>query len=125
MNCRTKLTTLNCLSCGERLSKVSPAFFKGDLYAAMDKKSKHFIESSELAVAAFYKGNRSLNKKSGPRNPPLIRLESRKKFKWTVRTWRLKIKRYLRANPMVLNMGAISSGTTNSSEYQSNLSRHL
>lgn len=94
----------NCPSCGTQLSKVSPAFFQGALYETMDKKSKHFIETSELVVAAFYKRNVWFNKKIQGLEPLFYKqARSRKKeFKWTARTWRLKIKRYLKANPMVL-----------------------
>jgi RNase P subunit RPR2 len=91
----------NCKSCGAHLSNVSPAFFKGAIYEAMDKKSKHFIEAGELVVAAFYKGDTWITKKIQDLEP-LFSNQARnrkKEFKWTTRTWRLKIKRHLKGGP--------------------------
>ena len=94
----------NCTSCGVELTKVSPASFKGILYEAMDLKSRKFIKNGGTLIPILYKGTHRFNKDTRAmeesfsmqaRNP-------KNKFKWTARTWRLKIKRYLKANPMVL-----------------------
>jgi hypothetical protein len=83
------------------LTKINPAFFKDDLYEAMDAKSKHFITSGEKLIASFYKENTRFNKEIQELEP-LFSNQARKRkkqFKWAARTWRLKIKQYLKKYP--------------------------
>lgn len=94
----------NCRSCGVQLTKVSPAFFKGVLYEAMDLRSRKFIKDGGTLIPILYKGVYRFNKDTRAMRESFS-MQARNpenKFKWTARTWRLKVKRYLKANPMVL-----------------------
>ena len=91
----------NCPSCGAQLTKINPAFFKDDLYEAMDLKSQYILEAGEQLIAAFYEGTYRFKKEMRDMKP-FFNIQARKqknKFKWTARTWRLKIKRHLKAHP--------------------------
>ena len=91
----------NCPSCGSQLQKISPAFFKGQIYEAMDLKSKRFIESGEFLLAKLYEGTHAITRQ-------IRELElffstqcrnNKMQFKWSAHTWRSKIKRYLKKHP--------------------------
>ena len=92
----------NCPSCGAQLTKINPAFFKEGLYEAMDLKSQSILEAGEQLIAAFYEGTYRFKKEMRDMKP-FFNIQARKrknKFKWTARTWRLKIKRYLKTSPI-------------------------
>ena len=91
----------NCQSCGAQLTKVNPASFKGALYEAMDLKSKKFIKDGGTLIPILYKGTYRFNKNTRAMQESFTMqaIDPKKKFKWTARTWRLKIKRYLKAHP--------------------------
>jgi hypothetical protein len=83
------------------LTKINPAFFKGDLYNAMDFKSQSILEAGEQLITAFYEGTYRFKKEMRDIQP-FFNIQARKrknKFKWTARTWRLKIKRYQKKYP--------------------------
>lgn len=90
----------NCPSCGVQLTKVSPAFFKGALYEAMDLKSRKFIKDGETLIPILYKGAYRFNKDTRAMRESfsMQATDPANKFKWTARTWRLKIKRYLKSH---------------------------
>ena len=94
----------NCPSCGSLRAKISPAFFRDQLYEAMDLRSKRFIESGEFLLTTLYKGTHAVTRELREQEPSFSKQcrSNKIQFKWTARTWRLKVKRYLKVNPMVL-----------------------
>lgn len=91
----------HCSSCGELLTKVSPATFKGALYKVMDPVSQYFIKIGKFFIDELYKGNYIFNEEiEAMRDNFVMREKIRKNnFKWTAHTWRTKIKRYQKSNP--------------------------
>ena len=91
----------NCPSCGSKLQKISPAFFKGQLYEVMDLKSKHFIESGEYLLTKLHEGTHAITRQVRELESFFSRQcrNNKMQFKWTARTWRLKVKRHLKKYP--------------------------